>query len=268
MSLGEIKHIEINGKVAYILYEFYFSAVLAFNILSQTVTKNNLKQLFVKLIKKEDDGEAKVSEAKSEEPGHNIRSMPFGSVLIKLDDSKPTEKKIKEKEDKLRDTPATTNKFNLPFLNNYGIQLTDIASISPINEDSVFNLRELTEEAINPSFLFNYKYNSISEGAYSQYFTKYDDFNISNMSFNNNESQPYAHLKYVCNYEVQIENDDKFRVTKRLIGVKGVNVKKVLYDSCSIFKDNTTKLRLRGKGSGYREGINNQGKIVFNIRKR
>jgi hypothetical protein len=68
-------------------------------------------------------------------------------------------------------------------------------------------------------------------------------------------------IKYVCNYEIQIENDELFKVTSRIIGVKGMNVKKLLYDSCNPLNDNTTKLRLRGKGSGYREGIFHVGII-------
>lgn len=59
--------------------------------------------------------------------------------------------------------------------------------------------------------------------------------------------------KYVCNYKIQIENDDKFSVTKRIIGRNGCFLKKIIQESCIKFGDITTKIRLRGKGSGYAE---------------
>ena len=38
--------------------------------------------------------------------------------------------------------------------------------------------------------------------------------------------------KYVCNYAVQIENDNMFMVTKRIIGKNGCFLKKILQESC------------------------------------
>lgn len=60
-------------------------------------------------------------------------------------------------------------------------------------------------------------------------------------------------LKYVSNYCIQIESDDKFDVTKRIIGKNGCFLKKILQESCVKFGDFFTKIRLRGKGSGYPE---------------
>ena len=75
---------------------------------------------------------------------------------------------------------------------------------------------------------------------------------------------PDSALKYVCNYDIQIENDTKFKVTRRLIGNKGLILKKVLYDSSYKFGDNSTKIRLRGRGSGYKEGVLLKGKFIDN----
>ena len=68
-------------------------------------------------------------------------------------------------------------------------------------------------------------------------------------------------IKYVCNYNIQIENEPEFQVTRRLIGNKGAYLKKILYDTCIKYSDYTTKIRLRGKGSGYKEGPSMQGKF-------
>ena len=85
-----------------------------------------------------------------------------------------------------------------------------------------------------------------------------DGFFPFNISFNQLNL-----IKFVCNYDIQIENDSHFRVTKRLIGYKGFALKKILLDSCIKFGDNSTKIRLRGKGSGYKEGTTCQGKFIF-----
>jgi RNA recognition motif. (a.k.a. RRM, RBD, or RNP domain) len=53
--------------------------------------------------------------------------------------------------------------------------------------------------------------------------------------------------KYTCRFEIGIDNDKEFQVARRLIGVKGSNMKR-------INKETEAKLRLRGKGSGYLEG--------------
>ena len=63
--------------------------------------------------------------------------------------------------------------------------------------------------------------------------------------------------KYVCNYAVQIENDNMFMVTKRIIGKNRCFLKKILQESCIKYGDYSTKIRLRGKGSGYVDKGNN-----------
>jgi len=72
------------------------------------------------------------------------------------------------------------------------------------------------------------------------------------------EFQPWeTYTKYTCRFEVQIENDAHYHVSRRLIGPKGCNMKKILRE-CT--KDmhfpvpSIIKLRLRGRGSGFLEG--------------
>jgi hypothetical protein len=66
-------------------------------------------------------------------------------------------------------------------------------------------------------------------------------------------------IKYTCKFEIQIQNDKEFQVARRLIGAKGSNMKKII-QKCSIGFDSSinpyeiVKLRLRGKGSGFKEG--------------
>ncbi|KAM3135442.1 hypothetical protein pb186bvf_012461 [Paramecium bursaria] len=62
--------------------------------------------------------------------------------------------------------------------------------------------------------------------------------------------------KYTCRYDVQIDNDKEFQVARKIIGSKGCNMKKII-DQCLVDSSrefDLIKLRLRGKGSGYKEG--------------
>jgi len=72
---------------------------------------------------------------------------------------------------------------------------------------------------------------------------------------------PYIPIKFTCKYEIQIENDRDFQVARKIIGPKGCNMKKII-EICQNFVKNPSliyqsdflKLRLRGKGSGFKEG--------------
>jgi len=62
--------------------------------------------------------------------------------------------------------------------------------------------------------------------------------------------------KYTCRYDIQIPNEREFQVARRLIGAKGCNMKRII-SQCSKNLPQVTevvKLRLRGKGSGFKEG--------------
>ena len=72
------------------------------------------------------------------------------------------------------------------------------------------------------------------------------------IKFETHSSRDY-YYKYVCNYLIQIENDDNFLVTKRIIGKNGCFLKKIIQEACIKYGDFSTKIRLRGKGSGYLE---------------
>ena len=62
---------------------------------------------------------------------------------------------------------------------------------------------------------------------------------------------PDGHRKFTCRFEIGIENDKEFQVARRIIGQKGMNMKDIVART-------DAKLRLRGRGSGYLEGLNRQ----------
>ena len=65
--------------------------------------------------------------------------------------------------------------------------------------------------------------------------------------------------KFTWRFDIQIQNESEFRVARRIIGFKGGNMKRII--DMWKFRDASgmhgVKLRLRGKGSGFKEGPNN-----------
>jgi len=60
---------------------------------------------------------------------------------------------------------------------------------------------------------------------------------------------PYK--KFTCRFEIPPEVDRDFSIAKRIIGQKGVNMKRIV---TSLPSADAAKLRLRGRGSGFLEG--------------
>ena len=73
-------------------------------------------------------------------------------------------------------------------------------------------------------------------------------------------ASPDDNLKYTCRFDIQIDNDKEFQVARRLIGAKGSNMKRIVDKCCKGMNGQAhdiIKLRLRGIGSGFKEGLNN-----------
>ena len=77
------------------------------------------------------------------------------------------------------------------------------------------------------------------------------------VKFQTNSTRDYK-LKYVSRYIVQIENEKNFPVRNMIIGNKGMQLRNILYNNCIKYGDQSTKIRLRGRGSGYKEGPNKE----------
>lgn len=76
----------------------------------------------------------------------------------------------------------------------------------------------------------------------------------------NDSNTSEENLKFTCRFEIQIENEKEFQVARRVIGSKGTNMKRII-DKClkgvNGRAHDIIKLRLRGQGSGFKEGPNN-----------
>lgn len=73
------------------------------------------------------------------------------------------------------------------------------------------------------------------------------------------EGKEAGQTKFTSRYDIQIENEKEFQVARRLIGPKGCNMKRIV-ELCSRGSNcqghDIVKLRLRGQGSGFKEGPN------------
>lgn len=84
---------------------------------------------------------------------------------------------------------------------------------------------------------------------YSNHYDHYDPY----------QTEEEQGIKYTCRYDIQIENESVFQVARRVIGSKGANMKRIIEECSQGFAGGVNpyeivKLRLRGKGSGFKEG--------------
>jgi hypothetical protein len=87
----------------------------------------------------------------------------------------------------------------------------------------------------------------------------FNNQNSNNNNNNNNYNDEKNFGKYTCKYEILIANDKGFEIAKKIIGKKGCNMKNII-NGCKSNPDESdnVKLRLRGKGSGFKEGPDNK----------
>ena len=140
---------------------------------------------------------------------------------------------------------------------------------SPIINPQAKNIRNFRPENNNNNIInnnniskSNIDYN-LEEIVQNKQYKEYIPKNIKEkekekeLKFQTNSTRDYQY-KYVSRYIVQIENEKNFPVTKMIIGNKGTLLRNILFDNCIKYGDHTTKIRLRGKGSGYKEGPKNE----------
>ena len=97
----------------------------------------------------------------------------------------------------------------------------------------------------------------VQNNQYKEYFPKNLKEKEKEVKFQTNSTRDYK-FKYVSRYIVQIENEKNFPVTKMIIGNNGMYLRNILYNNCIKYGDQSTKIRLRGRGSGYKEGPNKE----------
>ena len=136
---------------------------------------------------------------------------------------------------------------NIGIINNYN-NFNNYNNINVIN--NMNNISNINNLNININDNFDYRMFNRNNN-YNQY---NNNINIKNVNLNEDKISG----KYTCKYEILIENDSEFQIARRLIGSKGINMKKIINECKKDGERETVKLRLRGKGSGYKEGPQNK----------
>ena len=170
--------------------------------------------------------------------------------------------------------------FNLPNINFGLFNGLNMNNSNNINTFQNINLKSNNTTGINKDIINNLKINDniranstsnleqiVLNKQYKEYIPKNSHFKEkekdkekekekekeNGVEFHTNSTRDYQ-FKYVSRYIVQIENEKNFPVTKMIIGNNGKLLRQILLDNCINYGDHTTKIRLRGRGSGYKEG--------------
>ena len=173
------------------------------------------------------------------------------------------------------------NTINNNKLNNNKESLNDILNISKSdNKNNITDSSQNSEDSksnistsinVNSNNQNNYNLEKIViDNKYKEFIPKKNTYQNNNsqsniplqtsekeIPFHTNSTRDYQY-KYVSRYIVQIENDKNFPVTRMIIGNSGKLLRDILVKNCIKYGDYTTKIRLRGKGSGYKEGPKNE----------
>ena len=136
------------------------------------------------------------------------------------------------------------NNLNNPLMNNKNLQI--LAQMKPqLFQNQFKNFNQMANS--NPNNINDININNNIKQ------------NSQNNLNNNNSYDEKGFGKYTCKYEILIANDKDFQVGRRLIGSKGCNMKNIINAFKSSPKESDKiKLRLRGRGSGYKEGPENE----------
>jgi RNA recognition motif. (a.k.a. RRM, RBD, or RNP domain) len=183
-------------------------------------------------------------------------------------------KKIQEKvTDLLKDQSLRDNIIeyiisqDLPLVSSLKLEIkSEFNSNYQLNYDDLFKVLsfygEISEFKLESNIAF-VTFEDITAAYFAQKTlnNKYLDFIDSYMIVSWDGSQKLfvtdLNTKYTCRFDIQIENDKDFQVARRVIGPKGNNMKKIVEMCSKGMKGqmhDIVKLRLRGKGSGFKEG--------------
>ena len=232
-QFGEIEEFILNGKVCVVLFKTFFSANTCREFL-------NNEHNFINNMKKD----------------FNVRW--FNLEIMSMTLNNINNNTISNEKPKLNNN--NSNEFNINIPNQF-------ISQNIFNDINIINILNQNNPSINKQ---NINYNNILN---NQNIIQNNNLNkkIQNVNYTKNKNSKNKtkdeknQNKFTCKFEILIPNDKDFQITRRLIGIKGYNMKKII-DECKSIDNNKNndndneniKLRLRGKGSGYKEGINNK----------
>ena len=259
-QFGEIEDFELNGKISVVLFKLFFAANTCREFLQNEHNfKDNMKKDFMvrwfnlnedsELIPEEVRGKYEhISQKNSINLKQNISSISLNNMnnnnMIRNGNNMIQNNINLNNNYNIQNQYVQPNIMNNMNINNMNINNMNINNMNMINYNTPMNIQNfyMNNMIPNPQNIMNNSYNQ----------------NINNYNHQNNEEKNYG--KYTCKFEILIPNDKEFQIARRLIGGKGCNMKKII-DECKLldpYSNDVVKLRLRGKGSGYKEGPQNK----------
>ena len=231
-NFGKIKYLEIAKNIALVIYNSFKDAY-SFIFYSNN---NPLKNIIIRWYKQEDQTIIKEILKKK------IKKLTFGEIVDNINNSMLHNYNVNNKIDNIIKNYA---KPNLHLKDN-DIENVSSNSIGQYSYYSHFSLSPQSIKELNKLIIQNSK---------REIFDNLNNYKYHNYFENNNE-KGVTNAKYICKFFIQIEKDNDFQVVKRLIGSKGINIKRII-DYCSRsnngYISDSIKLKLKGKGSGYKE---------------
>ena len=259
-QFGEIDDFELNGKISVVLFKLFFAANTCREFLQNEHNfKDNMKKDFrVRWFNLNDDYQLISDEAQikyeeiSNKNSINLKQNNLNVFFNNVNNNNL----MKNINNQIFINNNNTNNINInqnEFINQNIMNMN--MGMNIMNQNNTMNMQNM---------YFNGMTNQNINGMINQNMNNNNLNNNKNYIMNNNpinEEKTYG--KFTCKYEILIQNDKEFQIARRLIGSKGCNMKKII-DECKLLDKNNinntdnVKLRLRGKGSGYKEGPQNK----------
>ena len=265
-QFGEIEDFELNGKISVVLFKLFFAANTCREFLQNEHNfKDNMKKDFmVRWFNLNEDSELIPEEVRdkyehiSQKNSINLKQNISSISLNNMNNNNM----IRNGNNMIQNNINLNNNYNIQNqyiqpnimnnmnINNMNINNMNINNMNMINYNTPMNIQNfyMNNMIPNPQNIMNNNFNQ--------------NINMNNNNYinnhQNNEEKNYG--KYTCKYEILIPNDKEFQIARRLIGSKGCNMKKII-DECKLLEPHSNdivKLRLRGRGSGYKEGPQNK----------
>ena len=246
-QFGEINEFILNGKISVVLFNTFFSANTCREFLQNEHNfVNNMKKEFsVRWFDFGKDFMLIPEELRNNYKEISIKNSKHFKLNYLLFPINNTNNKNMNKNNRIN----LNDNFNLNANNQFLIDNI----ITDINIMNILNQNNHSLNLINQYYNNNGINNNNIEKSKTKKNQKIKSKNKLNMEDKSN--------KLICKFEILIPNDKEFQIAKRLIGNKGENMKKII-DECKLISNNNyndnVKLRLRGKGSGFKEGSENK----------
>ena len=263
-QFGEIEDFELNGKVSVVMFKLFFAANTCREFLQNEHNfKDNMKKDFmVRWFNLNEDSELIPEELRCKyEQISQKNSVNLKQNILSISLNNMNNNMMRNGNNMINNNMNLNNNYNIQNhyiqpnlmnnmninnmnINNMNINNMNINNMNMINYNTPMNIQNfyMNNMIPNPQNIMNNSYNQ----------------NINNYNHQNNEEKNYG--KYTCKFEILIPNDKEFQIARRLIGGKGCNMKKII-DECKLldpYSNDIVKLRLRGRGSGYKEGPQNK----------